>query len=248
MKVVFHEDFFRVYAADPAAAAGRMEAVVETIAPHVTLIAAQPAAADDIATVHTAGHIERVRRAGIYPIAALAAGGAVQTACLALTAPCFALVRPPGHHASSDSAWGFCHFNNMAVALCHLKRNARIATAMVLDIDLHFGDGTVNVLGKVEGVRVVNPEAYDRRAYLQAAARALEQHPVDMIGVSAGFDNHVADWGGLLTTDDFYDIGRLVRTAADRNSGGCFGLLEGGYNHDVLGPNVLAFIQGLNGC
>jgi hypothetical protein len=43
MKVVFHEDFYQVYTRDPAAAAGRMEAVVETIAPHVEFVSAEPA-------------------------------------------------------------------------------------------------------------------------------------------------------------------------------------------------------------
>ena len=66
-----------------------------------------------------------------------------------------------------------------------------------------------------------------------------------MIAVSAGFDNHEADWGGLLKTEDYEYMGELVRDAARRNNGGGFGILEGGYNHNVLGKNVLAFIQGL---
>jgi acetoin utilization deacetylase AcuC-like enzyme len=42
-------------------------------------------------------------------------------------------------------------------------------------------------------------------------------------------------------------MGKLVRKTAERNKGGCFGILEGGYNHGVLGKNVLAFIEGLKG-
>jgi acetoin utilization deacetylase AcuC-like enzyme len=68
-----------------------------------------------------------------------------------------------------------------------------------------------------------------------------------MIGLSAGFDNHVEDWGGLLKTEDYRDIGRMVREAADRYGAGCFGILEGGYNHAVLGHNVMALIEGLAG-
>jgi acetoin utilization deacetylase AcuC-like enzyme len=67
----------------------------------------------------------------------------------------------------------------------------------------------------------------------------------DLIGISAGFDNHSADWGGLLHTEDYEEIGHRVRSAADRNGGGCFAILEGGYNHEVLGENVLALIQGM---
>ena len=66
-----------------------------------------------------------------------------------------------------------------------------------------------------------------------------------MIATSARFDNHEADWGGLLKTEDYTFMGRLMKETAQRNKGGCFGILEGGYNHDVLGKNVLAFINGL---
>jgi acetoin utilization deacetylase AcuC-like enzyme len=55
------------------------------------------------------------------------------------------------------------------------------------------------------------------------------------------------DWGGTLRTDDYGEIGRLVRSAAQRSKGGCFALLEGGYNHSVLGQNVMALIEGLSG-
>jgi acetoin utilization deacetylase AcuC-like enzyme len=41
-------------------------------------------------------------------------------------------------------------------------------------------------------------------------------------------------------------LGRLVREAARRNGGGCFAVLEGGYNYDVLGQNALALLQGLS--
>ncbi len=53
------------------------------------------------------------------------------------------------------------------------------------------------------------------------------------------------DWGGLLTTGDYREMGQMVREAARKNGGGCFGLLEGGYNHRVLGGNVLAFLEGM---
>ena len=55
------------------------------------------------------------------------------------------------------------------------------------------------------------------------------------------------DWGGLLRTEDYHDIGEQVRKAALNNDGGYFAILEGGYNHQVLGDNVLALIQGMSG-
>ena len=247
MKVVFHEDFYPIYTGDPAAAAGRMEAIVEVIDPHVEFVNAKPAARQHIAAVHTELHIQQVENEGLYDVAALAAGGALQAAQIGLTEPSFGLIRPPGHHASAASAWGFCYFNNMAVALEALRRQQDISSACVLDIDLHFGDGTVNIMGKRNWAMVINVEADNRSRYLQDVEAAMSRCRADMIAVSAGFDNHAEDWGGLLTTEDYYEIGSRVRSAADRNGGGCFAILEGGYNHNVLGQNVLALIQGMVG-
>ena len=111
MKVVFHDDFYQVYTSDPASAPGRMEAIVAEIESDVEFVQAQPADDADIARVHDQAHIDSVRREGLFSICALAAGGAVQTATLGLDEPCFGLLRPPGHHASAGSAWGFCYFN-----------------------------------------------------------------------------------------------------------------------------------------
>ena len=245
MKVVYSEEFKQVYSPDPASNPGRIEAIELALAGNVDYIEPQPAAEEDIAAVHTGKHITEVRREGVYDIAALAAGGAVKAAQIALTEPCFAVIRPPGHHASAGSAWGFCYFNNMAVALEKLKSERKITKAFILDFDLHFGDGNVNILGNKGYVTILNPSSQDRNEYLKTVQSGLEQTDADMIAVSAGFDNHENDWGGLLKTEDYKYMGKLVRETARRNSGGCFGILEGGYNNVVLGKNVLAFIEGL---
>lgn len=245
MKVVFHEDFYQVYTSDPAAAAGRMEAIVKVIEPAVEFVTAGPAKEAQIALAHTRGHIDFVRQSGLYDISALAAGAAIQAAEIALMGPSFALIRPPGHHASSSSCWGFCYFNNMAIALQTLKQNGQLKSAYVLDIDLHYGDGTVNILEGKDYVRVRNIESRDRHSYLAEINKEMDHVQAELIGISAGFDNHRDDWGGLLTTEDYYTIGELVKTASARCGGGCFGILEGGYNHQVLGQNVLSLIQGL---
>ena len=246
MKVFFHEDFYQVYTTDPAAAAGRMEAIVGEIENEVHFVTAVPASDTDISAVHTTSHISRVQRSGLYPIAALAAGGAVQAASAGHKAPAFALIRPPGHHASADSAWGFCYFNNMAIAVESLKRKEAIRTAYVLDIDLHFGDGTANIMDGKEYVTVHNVQAHDRVTYLNEVSEGMAACSADIIGISAGFDNHREDWGGVLLTEDYAEIGRMVRSAARRCGGGCFAVLEGGYNHSVLGGNVRALIRGLS--
>ncbi|MGD9016673.1 MAG: histone deacetylase family protein [Desulfobacterales bacterium] len=247
MKVFFHHAFYELYTSDPAAAGGRMEAIVEAIEGQVTLVEPRPATEAELSAVRDRDHIAEVRRMGLCEIAALAAGGAIEAADAGLTSPSFALIRPPGHHASIQDAWGFCYFNNMAVALMALKQRGKIEQAFVLDIDLHYGDGTVNILGSEDWVEIFNPAAADRKGYLTSVQDALHEFQGDVIGVSAGFDYHVQDWGGLLTTEDYRRVGAMVRTSAASHGAGCFGVLEGGYNHRVLGSNVLAFIEGLEG-
>ena len=247
MKVITHEDFKQVYTRDPAAAAGRIESILSALGDEVVLEDASPADRDDIAEVHTERHIQKVTRRGLYDLAALAAGATIQAACAGLTEPCFALVRPPGHHASADSCWGFCYFNNMAVGLDYLKRHKGIKSAYVLDFDLHFGDGTVSIMAGTKYTTIHNPASPDRGEYLEEVAGGLAATRADVIAVSAGFDNHLQDWGGVLLTEDYETIGRLVRDTSRRLGSGCFAVLEGGYNHRVLGESVRAFLRGLDG-
>jgi Deacetylases, including yeast histone deacetylase and acetoin utilization protein len=245
MKVVYSEEYKQVYSPDPASNPGRIEAIEFALAGKVDYIEPQTADEKDIAVVHTDRHIAEVRREGVYDIAALAAGGAIKAAQIGLAEPCFAVIRPPGHHASANSAWGFCYFNNVAIALEKLKREGKIKKAFLLDFDLHVGDGNINILGGKGYVTILNPSGQNRNEYLKVVQNSLAKTDADMIAVSAGFDNHENDWGGLLKTEDYKYMGKLVCETAQRNKGGSFGILEGGYNHAVLGKNVLAFIEGL---
>jgi acetoin utilization deacetylase AcuC-like enzyme len=247
MKVFTHDDFKSVYTNDPAASRGRIEAVLEAIRDEVELEESFTASQDDILAVHTKSLVQSVEREGLYNIAALAAGAAIQAAVTGMSEPAFGLIRPPGHHASADYHWGFCFFNNMAIALEHLRSKGLIKKAHILDFDLHYGDGTVNILGGKGYVSIHNPDDSDRERYLKEVAARLDSVNVDIIAVSAGFDNHIEDWGRLLYTEDYQEMGRMVRNACERLGIGCFGLLEGGYNHRVLGSNVLAFLRGLQG-
>lgn len=245
MKVYFDPHFYNEYTSDPAAETGRMESIVEAITPFAEIVPCTPASEDDLLAAHAKAHIEQVRRIGLYEIAALAAGGAVQAAQAGMKEPSFGLIRPPGHHASANSCWGFCYFNNMAVSLYYLREKQHINHAFILDFDLHYGDGNVNILGKESWVEILNPESHQRETYLEEVNDALKATQADVIAVSAGFDHHVNDWGGLLYTADYKTMGKWVRETAVRNGAGCYGLLEGGYNHKVLGKNVLAFLEGL---
>ncbi len=245
MKVVFDELFHSVYSSDPASAKGRMESIIAALPTDTEYIAVEPATREQLELAHTTGHINNVKDDGVFDIASLAAGGAIQAARIGLDEPCFGLIRPPGHHASAESAWGFCYFNNMALSLLTLKSEFLIKTAFVLDIDLHYGDGTVNILRSFSWVKTYNPEKNNRAQYIDKVKAILSGINVDLIGISAGFDNHKDDWGGLLSTEDYFLIGRMVKETSIACGAGYFALLEGGYNHKVLGQNVTALINGM---
>ena len=101
-------------------------------------------------------------------------------------------------------------------------------------------------MGSKDWVTIHNPSARSRKEYIREVEQVLSGIQVDIIGISAGFDQHVDDWDGLLTTSDYQAIGAIVKNAAKIYGSGCFAILEGGYNHTVLGHNVRALLNGLS--
>lgn len=248
--IVFHPDYLTDYPTAGVECPARAEAVWRTLKSHYPVLEPQPADERDILRVHTPFHMENVKREGrtVFQTAFLSAGGALLAAREAMTGrPGFAVVRPPGHHASPNHYWGFCFFNNMAVALASLLEDKRASSVFVLDFDLHYGDGTVNYFQADDRVYVFNPPSTSsRQQYVDSVLGALESAgPRHVYAVSAGFDLGENDWGGLLTEADYTRIGELVKQAALTHSEGRrFALLEGGYNLDDLGPNAAAFCRG----
>jgi len=127
----------------------------------LVLLAPRAATTDELVLVHAPEYIARIKKQsemgggwldpdtvtspGSYNAALYAAGGAI-TALEAVmnrqVNSAFALVRPPGHHATCWQAMGFCLFNNIAVAAKYALANLDINKILIVDFDVHHGNGT----------------------------------------------------------------------------------------------------------
>jgi Deacetylases, including yeast histone deacetylase and acetoin utilization protein len=216
--------------------------------PHYKFIAPPPAETKDILRAHSARHIENIKRNDIiYTMALLSAGGAIKAAELACAGePTFACIRPPGHHASRDSCWGFCFFNNMAVSLLKLEAEEKIKSAFILDFDLHTGDGNINILGEKPGFTILNPSSPHEEGYLEEISSALNRAgDHDIVVASAGFDEYIKDWGHKLSTSAYREIGKMMKDFSERHcQGRRYAILEGGYCYEDLGKNIHTFCEG----
>ena len=88
---------------------------------------------------------DTIATAGTYDAARLAAGGviaAIDSVVSKKTDNAFALVRPPGHHATANEAAGFCIFNNIAIGASHALARWGMKRVLIVDWDVHHGNGT----------------------------------------------------------------------------------------------------------
>jgi acetoin utilization deacetylase AcuC-like enzyme len=250
LKVVYHPLYEEDYPTASVETSERVRVIREELKKDFEFITPTTAAEEDILLVHTGPLLQEMKREPLlFEVALLAAGGAIQAAQLACEGiPSFGLIRPPGHHASPGSHWGFCFFNNMAIAVEKLIRGGKLQRVLILDIDLHFGDGTHNFFQVRSDVVVANIQEEERHLFLEKVAEALDDElPYDLIAISAGFDRYRLDWGGTLEMEDYRVIGEMVaEKAVSVCHGRRFAILEGGYYLPHLGKNARCLVEGLN--
>jgi acetoin utilization deacetylase AcuC-like enzyme len=145
------------------------------------LMVLEPEAAsiDDIALVHSRDyilHIEEVCKRGSssldpdtmvskdsYKAALFAAGGVIKGIDLVINggfSNAFCMVRPPGHHARPSQAMGFCLFNNIAIGARYLQNKYNITRILIIDWDVHHGNGTEEVFYEDPAVFYVSLHQY----------------------------------------------------------------------------------------
>lgn len=167
--LVYHEDYLRHHAGmghpeRPERLESIMKHLTETkLLEKLVRINPYPAEIDWIAEIHTRDYIDSIKQAceqgyryldadtGIvadsYRIALLAAGGALAAADEVVNKKvdnAFCAVRPPGHHAEKNRAMGFCLFNNIAITARYLQQRYKIEKVLIIDWDVHHGNGTQN--------------------------------------------------------------------------------------------------------
>ena len=256
-------------------------------------VEAPRAAREDGARVHTAPYLARlegVDRAGggaLDPDTYLgpgsleaawrAAGAAVRAAELALggSGPAFCPIRPPGHHASPSRAMGFCLLNNAAVAARTALERLGAGRVLIVDWDVHHGNGTADAFRAEPRVRYVSlhqwpyypgtgaeddtgagnlfhvprPAGLPRERYvadlLAAVERALAGFAPGLVVFSAGFDALAGDPLGGFTLEPD-DYGLLTAEIHRRApQAALVSVLEGGYDPERLAEAVERHVEAL---
>ncbi|HEY4080044.1 MAG TPA: histone deacetylase family protein [Burkholderiaceae bacterium] len=190
---------------------------------------------------------------GTHDAVMRAAGAAVQATDMVIdgeASNAFCATRPPGHHATSGQAMGFCFFNNVAVAARHALDVRGLARVAIIDFDVHHGNGTEDIIANDERVLMVSffqhplypgtgteplgdnminlPVApYTRGPEVRALIEqhwmpALEAFRPEMIFISAGFDAHREDDLGQmgLVEADYTWMTERIKQVADRHAKG----------------------------
>ncbi|CAA9577253.1 MAG: Acetylspermidine deacetylase; Deacetylases, including yeast histone deacetylase and acetoin utilization protein [uncultured Thermomicrobiales bacterium] len=145
------------------------------LAPRLAEIAPRPVTDDEILAYHSPDYLDRITALdaagggeagdgalmgpGSLAIARLSAGGVIAAVDAVMAGPTrrvFANVRPPGHHAMRDRGMGYCILGNVAIAAHHARRVHGLSRVLVLDWDVHHGNGTQDAFIDDPGVLFVS--------------------------------------------------------------------------------------------
>lgn len=233
-----------------------------------------PAPASWIALAHDRAYVDQVLAAEVpariareigFPMtpsvalrARTACAGTTLTARLALDNGIACNTAGGSHHARAEQGAGFCVFNDVAVAIRVLQADGAIRRALVIDCDVHQGDGTAHIFEDDPTVATVSihaernypvrkavstldialPDGVEDAAYLRVLDEVLEQAlalPADIVFYNAGVDPHRDDRLGRLALTDEGLLARDRRVIAAVRAAGLplVGVLGGGYMDDV---------------
>ena len=223
---------------------------------------------EEVFRAHRPKHLERLRQpldfdadTPYYPSieehARRAAGAAIGAVDIALRGKkAFALMRPPGHHATSTEAMGFCYLNSIAIA-AHYALAAGCERVGIWDFDAHHGNGTEEIVFGNRRIRFASIHQYpgypgtgtksrgnvfnwpiapnsDAQEHASAVHRALDQlveFNLDLLLVSAGFDAFAGDPLTEMTLErkHFATFGRELQATGLQAAA----VLEGGYSTEL---------------
>uniref|UniRef100_A0A8C1GJ91 histone deacetylase n=1 Tax=Cyprinus carpio TaxID=7962 RepID=A0A8C1GJ91_CYPCA len=105
----------------------------------------------------------------------------------------FAVVRPPGHHADPSNPMGFCFFNSVAIAAKQLQQKLSASKILIVDWDVHHGNGTQEIFYNDPSVLYVSLHRYDNGNFFPGSGGPAEVGS----GAGEGFNVNVAWTGGL---------------------------------------------------
>lgn len=105
----------------------------------------------------------------------------------------FALVRPPGHHAEAHQAMGFCYFNSVAIAARLLRLKLSVERVLIVDWDIHHGNGTQQMFYDDPHVMYISIHRHDDGTFFPGTGKSEECGA----GIGVGYNVNIAFMGGL---------------------------------------------------